>query len=72
LIILIILGEEYKLWSIVVRTKKVFVWEWTLSLRSALFSFCGVHVVRPSCIILISRPSNRCIQLTNNCLKMAL
>jgi hypothetical protein len=29
------------------------VWEWTISLRSALFSFCCVHVVPPSCVVLI-------------------
>jgi hypothetical protein len=36
---------------IVVCTKNVSVWEWTLSFRSA-------HVVPPSCVVLISWPRN--------------
>jgi hypothetical protein len=29
------------------------VWEWTLYPRSSLLSFCGVHVVPPSCVVVM-------------------
>jgi hypothetical protein len=42
----------------------MFVWEWTYSLRSALFSFCDIHIVLPSCVVLTRGP---CIFIFNYC-----
>jgi hypothetical protein len=39
----------------------MFVWEWTFSLRSALFSFYAVHFMLPSCVVLTSWPCIPCI-----------